>query len=41
MNKGVFGNCSIEEFNCELFPFDNDLLSMENEYAFKVNLFLV
>lgn len=36
MNKGVFGNCSVEEFSCELFPFDYDLLSMESEFAFKV-----
>lgn len=35
-NKGVFGNFSIEEFTCELFPFDNDLMSMEVESAFKV-----
>lgn len=41
MNKGVFGNCFIEEFSCELFPFDNDLLSMENEYAFKVSFISV
>ncbi|EEB20262.1 vacuolar protein sorting 33A, putative [Pediculus humanus corporis] len=35
ISRGVFGNCTIEEFDIELFPFDNDLLSMENEYAFK------
>lgn len=35
-NKGVFGNFSVEEFTCELFPFDNDLMSMEIQYAFKV-----
>lgn len=34
-NKGVFGNFTIEEFTCELFPFDNDLMSMEIPFAFK------
>ncbi|XP_049767289.1 vacuolar protein sorting-associated protein 33A [Schistocerca serialis cubense] len=35
-NRGVFGNFTwIEEFPCDLFPFDNDLMSMELESAFK------
>lgn len=36
-NKGVYGNFTIEEFTCELFPFENDLMSMEIENAFKVS----
>ena len=36
-NRGVFGNFTlIEEFACDLFPFDSDLMSMELESAFKV-----
>lgn len=35
-NRGVFGNFAlIEEFACDLFPFDSDLMSMELESAFK------
>ncbi|XP_015433724.1 PREDICTED: vacuolar protein sorting-associated protein 33A [Dufourea novaeangliae] len=35
-NRGVFGNFTlIEEFKCDLFPFDNDLLSMELSGSFK------
>ncbi|XP_031836624.1 vacuolar protein sorting-associated protein 33A [Nomia melanderi] len=35
-NRGVFGSFTlIEEFKCDLFPFDNDLLSMELSGAFK------
>ncbi|XP_032671402.1 vacuolar protein sorting-associated protein 33A isoform X1 [Odontomachus brunneus] len=35
-NRGVFGNFTlIEEFKCDLFPFDNDLLSMELSNSFK------
>lgn len=35
-NRGVFGNFTlIEEFVCDLFPFDNDLLSMELGDSFK------
>lgn len=37
-NKGVFGNLTfIEELSCDIFPFDNDLLSMELQNAFKVS----
>lgn len=28
-HDGVYGSLTIEEFNCILFPFDSDLLSME------------
>lgn len=36
-NRGVYGNFAlIEEFACDLFPFDSDLMSMELESAFKV-----
>lgn len=36
-NRGVFGNFTlIEEFACDLFPFDSDLMSMELESTFKV-----
>ncbi|XP_067014776.2 vacuolar protein sorting-associated protein 33A [Anabrus simplex] len=35
-NRGVYGNfAGIEEFTCDLFPFDSDLLSMELDSAFK------
>ncbi|XP_015592749.1 vacuolar protein sorting-associated protein 33A [Cephus cinctus] len=35
-NRGVFGNFTlIEEFSCDLFPFDSDLVSMELSGAFK------
>lgn len=35
-NRGVFGSFTlIEEFKCDLFPFDNDLLSMELSASFK------
>lgn len=35
-NRGVFGSFTlIEEFKCDLFPFDNDLLSMELSSSFK------
>lgn len=35
-NRGVFGNFTlIEEFPCDLFPFDNDLVSMELNNAFR------
>ncbi|XP_076230818.1 vacuolar protein sorting-associated protein 33A [Calliopsis andreniformis] len=35
-NRGVFGSFTlIEEFKCDLFPFDNDLLSMELCGSFK------
>jgi len=35
-NRGVFGSFTlIEEFKCDLFPFDNDLLSMELNGSFK------
>lgn len=35
-NRGVFGSFTlIEEFKCDLFPFDNDLLSMELSGSFK------
>ncbi|XP_033333810.1 vacuolar protein sorting-associated protein 33A [Megalopta genalis] len=35
-NRGVFGSFTlIEEFKCDLFPFDSDLLSMELSGAFK------
>ncbi|KAJ9587643.1 hypothetical protein L9F63_018937, partial [Diploptera punctata] len=35
-SRGVFGNFTfIEEFSCDLFPFDSDLMSMELESAFK------
>lgn len=35
-NRGVFGNFTlIQEFKCDLFPFDNDLLSMELSNSFK------
>lgn len=35
-NRGVFGSFTlIEEFKCDLFPFDNDLLSMELGASFK------
>ncbi|XP_066592546.1 vacuolar protein sorting-associated protein 33A [Prorops nasuta] len=34
--RGVYGSFTlIEEFKCDLFPFDNDLLSMELPAAFK------
>jgi len=35
--KGVKGNFSFEEFPCYLYPFDNDVMSLELESAFKVN----
>nr|CAD7427329.1 unnamed protein product [Timema monikensis] len=36
MTKGVFGTLTfIEEFACNLFPFDSDLMSMELEDAYK------
>lgn len=37
-NKGVFGSLtSIEQISrCLIFPFDNDLMSMEMPSAFKV-----
>jgi len=39
-NRGVFGSFTlIEEFACDLFPFDNDLMSMELDSAFKVRNF--
>ena len=35
-NRGVFGNFTlIEEFPCDLFPFDNDLVSMELSNAYR------
>ncbi|XP_057331707.1 vacuolar protein sorting-associated protein 33A [Microplitis mediator] len=35
-NRGVLGNFTlIEEFVCDLFPFDNDLISMELNETFK------
>lgn len=35
-NRGVFGNFTlIEELSCDIFPFDNDLMSMELDMAFK------
>uniref|UniRef100_A0A1B6E3U9 Vacuolar protein sorting-associated protein 33A n=1 Tax=Clastoptera arizonana TaxID=38151 RepID=A0A1B6E3U9_9HEMI len=35
-NVGVFGSLTtVEELTCELFPFDNDLVSMELENSFK------
>lgn len=35
-NRGVFGSFTlIEEFKCDLFPFDSDLLSMELGESFK------
>ncbi|KAF4532459.1 hypothetical protein B566_EDAN003034 [Ephemera danica] len=36
-NKGVYGNFTghIHEFSCDLFPFDNDVMSMEIDSAFK------
>lgn len=35
-NRGVFGSFTLlEEFKCDLFPFDNDLLSMELAGSFK------
>ncbi|KAK7871304.1 hypothetical protein R5R35_007577 [Gryllus longicercus] len=35
-NRGVFGSfMQVQELPCDLFPFDNDLLSMELESAFK------
>lgn len=39
-NKGVFGSLtSVEQIShCLIFPFDNDLMSMEIESAFKVSL---
>lgn len=38
-NRGVFGNFTLlEELPCDIFPFDNDLMSMELDMAFKVLL---
>ncbi|KAJ8675690.1 hypothetical protein QAD02_011476 [Eretmocerus hayati] len=35
-NRGVFGNFTlVEEFVCDLFPFDNDLVSMELSNAYR------
>lgn len=35
-NRGVFGSFTlIEEFPCDLFPFDSDLVSMELTHTFK------
>lgn len=35
-NRGVYGSFTlIEEFACDLFPFDNDLVSMELNNAFR------
>lgn len=35
-NRGVFGNFTlIEEFPCDLFPIDNDLVSMELSNAYR------
>lgn len=35
-NRGVFGNFTlIEEFSCDLFPFDCDLVSMEINNAYR------
>ena len=35
-NRGVFGSFTlIEEFPCDLFPFDSDLVSMELSHTFK------
>ncbi|CAB0035911.1 unnamed protein product [Trichogramma brassicae] len=35
-NRGVFGNFTlIEEFSCDLFPFDSDLVSMELSNAYR------
>lgn len=35
-NRGVFGSFTlIEEFKCDIFPFDSDLLSMELNDSFK------
>lgn len=34
-NRGVFGSFSFNEFACDLFPFDADLVSMELSGAFK------
>lgn len=36
-NKGVFGNLTfIEELPSDIYPFDNDLMSMELGNGFKV-----
>ncbi|XP_058789341.1 vacuolar protein sorting-associated protein 33A isoform X1 [Phymastichus coffea] len=35
-NRGVYGNFTlVEEFSCDLFPFDNDLVSMELPNAYR------
>ncbi|KAL1131088.1 hypothetical protein AAG570_012325 [Ranatra chinensis] len=35
-SKGVFGNFTfVDDLPCDIFPFDNDLMSMEMEGAFK------
>lgn len=34
-HQGVLGNILIEEFNCQLFPFDSDVVSMEIPEVFR------
>lgn len=34
-HNGIFGSLTIEEFKCDLFPFDSDLISMEIPEVFR------
>ncbi|XP_041972042.1 vacuolar protein sorting-associated protein 33A [Aricia agestis] len=36
-NRNVFTNLSIEEFKCDIFPFDSDVMSLELQNDFREN----
>ncbi|XP_049879104.1 vacuolar protein sorting-associated protein 33A [Pectinophora gossypiella] len=36
-NRGVLGNLSIQEFKCDIFPFDSDVMSLELQNDFREN----
>ncbi|CAG9559127.1 unnamed protein product [Danaus chrysippus] len=36
-NRGVLGTLSIEEFRCDIFPFDSDVMSLELQNDFREN----
>ncbi|XP_075983525.1 vacuolar protein sorting-associated protein 33A [Anticarsia gemmatalis] len=36
-NRGVLGNLTIEEFKCDIFPFESDVMSLELQNDFREN----
>lgn len=37
-NRGVINNLTIQEFKCDIFPFDSDVMSLELQNDFRYSI---